>query len=207
MKKLIFVIPFLAASAFGGGTLLKSLTFEDEKGFQAWPGDCTVELDEEEFTEGKKSIVFTPDNNFVVYFWQQYRPGVKYAATFKMKAEKTLIPRITFAVNFKKADRSSAGTFAKPLKDLAPCDNEWHDVRVEFTCPEGAVRGQTMLSMFRCNTTVFIDDFKLYELDGSAAAAPAPAAVASGSSGKRKMLIEVEFDGDVPSVKSVRAVK
>ena len=211
MKKLMLCAAagLAAGVSFGEGTLLKTLPFESEKEIMCWPGDCTVELDDEEKTQGKTSIVFTPDNNFCAYVWQAYQPGKTYTAVFNVKADKAPIPRIAFVVNFKKADNSSAGTFSKPIRDLGPCDDKWHTAKVSFTCPAGANRGQTMLSMFRCNATVFVDDFKLYEggADGVPVSATALPAATSSGAGKGKMLIEVEFDGPAPSVKGVRAVK
>ena len=193
-------------AALGEARLVRSIPFESEKEFQAWPGDCTVELDDEEKTEGRTSIVFTPDNNFCAYVWQAYQPGKTYTAVFDVKAEKAPIPRITFAVNFKGAGGASVGTFSRPICDLVPCDDRWHTAKVTFTCPEGANRGQTMLAMFRCNTTVFIDDFKLYEGEAPAASGAA-SATAPAAGGKRKLLLEVTFDGPAPTVTNVREVR
>lgn len=195
-----------AGVALGEARLLKSIPFESEKEIQAWPGDCTIELDDEEKTEGKTSIVFTPDNNFCAYVWQAYQPGKTYTAVFDVKAEKAPIPRITFAVNFKGAGNASVGSFSRPIRDLVPCDNQWHTAKVTFTCPAGANRGQTMLAMFRCNTTVFVDNLRLYEgVPEGVAAASQPAAV--GSARRGKMLIEVEFEGEASKVTNVREVK
>lgn len=129
-----------------------------------------------------------------------------------MKAEKPPIARIAFAINFKKADGSAAGTFSKPIRDLVACDNTWQTAKVTFTCPPEAVRGQTMLAMFRCNTTVFIDDFKLYEGEADAAAPVVQATgKASGgnkaSGGKRKFVLELTVEDSVPTVTNVREVR
>ena len=207
MKKLVFALACGALGpALAEGRLVRAIPFESEKEIQAWPGDCTVELDDEEKVEGEKSIVFTPDNNFCAYVWQRYAPGKPYTATFRVKAEKPPIPRIAFAVNFKKADGTPAGSFSKPIRDLVTCDNTWQSARVTFVCPPEAVRGQTMFAMFRCNTTVFIDDFKLYEGEAPAASVAA-AATAPASGGKRKLLLEVTFDGPAPTVTNVREVR
>lgn len=187
------------------GQLVKSIPFESEKEILTWPGDCTVELDDEEKTEGKTSIVFTPDNNFCAYVWQRYTAGKSYTATFRVKAEKPPIARIAFTVNFKKADGSPAGSFSKPIKDLVACDNTWQTAKVTFTCPPEAVRGQTMLAMFRCNTTVFVDDFKLYEGEADAVTSVVSGGKASG--GKRKFLLELTVEDSVPTVTNIREVR
>lgn len=197
-----FLVGFLAILTVHA-KLIKSIPFENEKEIQTWPGDCTVELDEEDKVEGAKSIVFTPDNNFCAYIWQRYTAGTQYTAIFRVKAEKPPIARIAFAINFKKADGSPAGTFSKPIKDLVTCDNTWQTAKVVFTCPPEAVRGQTMFAMFRCNTTVFIDDFKLYE--GDAAITPV-ATVPSANKNKRKFLLELTVEDSVPSVTNIREV-
>lgn len=202
MKRCVFLFAggILSATVVYG-QLLKSIPFESEKEIQTWPGDCTVELDDEEKVEGKTSIVFTPDNNFCAYFWQRYTAGKSYTATFRVKAEKPPIARIAFAINFKKVDGSPAGSFSKPIKDLVTCDNTWQTAKVTFVCPPEAVRGQTMLAMFRCNTTVFIDDFKLYE---GAADVETPTVKAGG--GKRKYLLELTVEDSVPTVTNIREV-
>ena len=63
------------AQAPQGGILLKSINFESPSGFSKWPADSQVELDTEDFKEGKSSIVFTPDNHYVAYFYQKLTPG------------------------------------------------------------------------------------------------------------------------------------
>lgn len=208
MKQLMMaVVTAFACVAFGEGKLLKALPFEDPKEIQTWPGDCTVELDDEEKTQGKTSIVFTPDNNFCAYFWQKLTPGKTYTASFMVKADKAPIPRITFAVNFKNSNGKPAGAFSKPIRDLVPCDDKWHPATVSFAAPAGACRGQVMLAMFRSNATIFIDDFKLYE--GGAGDVPAVKATAASpaASGKGEMLIRVKFDGEAPAVTGVEVVK
>ncbi|MGN0833975.1 MAG: hypothetical protein ACI4RD_10075 [Kiritimatiellia bacterium] len=205
-KKIVAVgVLMTAGVAVGEARLLKVIPFESEKEIQAWPGDCTIELDDEEKTEGKTSIVFTPDNNFCAYVWQAYQPGKTYTAVFDVKADKAPIPRITFAVNFKGAGNATVGTFSRPIRDLVPCDGRWHQARATFTCPAGANRGQTMLAMFRCNATVFVDNLRIYE-GVPEGAADAPAAV-SAPAGRGKLLIEVEFEGAAPKVTNVREVR
>lgn len=161
------------AASEPAGALLKSISFDTTAGFQQWPDDSQIELDDEVFKEGKASIVFTPDNNFVAYFYQKLIPGHEYTITCWVKMESDLIKRCGISVSFAKqgGGNSSAGRVHFPFADLAPADNEWHQCKVTFKAPEEAVRGQVMLAMHRANTTVFIDDFKMYDMSAKSVAA------------------------------------
>lgn len=161
-----------APQAPQGGILLKSLNFESNAGFSKWPGDAQVELDPEEFKEGKSSIVFTPDNNYVAYFFQKLVPGHEYVITCWAKMDAEPIKRCGIGVNFAKqgGGNSSAGSVIFPFAELMPADNEWHFCKVTFKAPEGAVRGQVMLSLLRTNATVFVDDFRLYDMSAKSVA-------------------------------------
>ncbi len=154
------------------GALLKSLGFESETEFSRWPGDSVAELDPEEFKEGKSSLVFTPDNNYAAYFFQNVIPGREYMITCWAKMDTEPIKRCGIGVNFAKAGggNGSAGSVNFPLVELLPADNEWHQIKVNFKAPEGAVRAQVMLAMYRSNAVVFFDDFKLYDLSAKSVA-------------------------------------
>ncbi len=160
------------AQAPQGGILLKSINFESPSGFSKWPADSQVELDTEDFKEGKSSIVFTPDNHYVAYFYQKLTPGHEYVITCWAKMDTEPIKRCGIGVNFAKQGgaNSSAGNVNFPFAELIPADNEWHFCKVTFKAPENAVRGQVMLSLLRTNATVFIDDFKLYDMSAKSVA-------------------------------------
>ena len=179
MKKILIILSALClvagtsanaagdpAEAPAGGVLLKSVDFETPAGFSPWPEDSQIELDTEEFKSGKSSIVFTPDNNFVAYFYQKLIPGHEYVITCWVKTDVEPIKRCGIGVNFAKegGGNSSAGSVLFPFAELMKADNEWHFCKVTFKAPAEAVRGQVMLSLYRSNATVFVDDFKLYDM-------------------------------------------
>lgn len=160
-----FILALLAAFAVNvqaEGKLLKVWNFEGPQGVMVWPGGSTLEFDEEEFHQGKKSLVFSPDNNCCVYFWQKVKEGSKYSATFWYKTDKTPIARCGMTINFKTADGKTI-VQKKPLADVCEADSKWHQAKFEFTAPEGAVNAQVLLDFYRCNSTVFIDEFKFFD--------------------------------------------
>lgn len=164
MKKQILsaLILCLAATLFAEGKLLKAWNFETSSKMQVYPANSVLELDDEEFHQGKKSLVFTPDNNCCVYFWQKVTAGTKYTVTFWYKTDKAPIKRCGMTINFKTADGKNISQH-QPLADVCQADNAWHEARFEFTAPEGAVNSQVVLNFLRCNTTVFIDEFRFYD--------------------------------------------
>jgi hypothetical protein len=158
------------------GRLLKYLDFESAEGFSAWPADAHVELDPENPKAGRTSLVFTPDNHFVAYFYQPMTGGHKYLLTCWVRMEGRPIDRCALAMSFSKqgGGNGSAGRKEVPLNRLAAADNQWHECRAEFEAPAEAVQAQVMLAMFRANTTIFIDEVRLYDLSlGAAPSVPA----------------------------------
>ena len=148
------------------GRLLKYWDFEDETDIQVWPEDSIIELDDEFAVAGHRSIVFTPDNNFVAYFYQEMTGGHRYKLRFFAKLSAVPIERVAVAVAFAKAGggNGSAGRESFPLVKIVAADNEWHECVVEFTAPAEAVKAQVMLSMYRSNAEVFIDELSLCDL-------------------------------------------
>ena len=170
-KQLIFTGIFCTVLCATGtlsaqGRLLKNLDFESTNGIQQWPADAVLELDPEEAKQGKSSIVFTPDNHYVAYFYQKLVPGHKYRITFWAKMDKAPIKRCGISIAFakKSGGNGSAGRETFSLADLAPADNAWHECSVEFTAPPETFNSQVMLAMHRTNAVVNIDDFKLYDM-------------------------------------------
>ena len=148
------------------GRLLKYWDFEDETDIQVWPEDSVIELDDEFAVAGKRSIVFTPDNNFVAYFYQEMMGGHRYRLRFFAKMSAVPIERVAVAVAFAKADggNGSAGRESFPFAKLAVADSEWHECVIEFTAPAEAVKAQVMFSMYRSNAEIFIDELTLHDL-------------------------------------------
>lgn len=164
MKKqlLLAVLSAAALTASAEGKLIKSWNCESPRGIQVWPAGTTLELDEEIFHQGKKSLVFTPDNNCCVYFWYKVKPNNKYSISFYYKTAKAPIARCGATINFKTADGKTISQH-KPLADVCTADDQWHEAKFEFTAPDTAVNAQVMLAFFRCNTEVFIDEFKFFD--------------------------------------------
>ncbi len=164
-KMLILAVLCAAGTVTAQGRLLKSIDFESKSGFQQWPEDAVVELDTEDAKQGKSSIVFTPDNNYVAYFYQKLAPGHEYCIKFWVKMEKAPIKRCGVSIAFAKegGGNGSGGGLNFPIADLAPADNKWHECTVKFKAPPDIVKGQIMLAMHRTDTVVFMDDFKLYD--------------------------------------------
>ncbi len=167
MKKqfMTWILAGLSLGAMAEGKLLKHWNFESSEGMMKWPEGTTVELDEEEFKQGKKSIVFTPDNGYCVYFYTPVAAGKEYSVNFWYKADKTPIKRCGVLVNFAKPDggNNSAGSQLLSLSDICEPDNQWHQANFKFTAPPDAVKAQIQLAFYRTNATVFIDDFKFYD--------------------------------------------
>ena len=82
-----------AMSLHAEGKLLKAWNFESPRGMMVWPSGSTLELDEEEFHQGKRSLVFTPDNNCCVYFWQKVKAANPYTVSFYYKTDRAPIAR------------------------------------------------------------------------------------------------------------------
>jgi len=164
MKKqlLLTILAAFAMSVQAEGKLLKVWNFESTKDVMIWPAGSTLELDDEEFHQGKKSLVFSPDNNCCIYFWQKVKAGNPYRATFWYKTDKTPIARCGMTINFKTADGKTI-TQKKALADVCEPDSQWHQATFDFTAPEGAVNAQILLDFYRCNSTVFIDEFKFFD--------------------------------------------
>ena len=164
MKKQILLAIFsaLALNVSAEGKLIKSWNCENTQGVLVWPAGTTLELDDEFAHQGKKSLVFTPDNNSCVYFWHKVKPNNKYSISFYYKTAKAPIARCGATINFKTADGKTVAQH-KPLADVCIADDQWHKAKFEFTAPENAVNSQVMLAFFRCNTEVFIDEFKFFD--------------------------------------------
>ena len=167
MRRFTGIMWLLAlAVCLAQGRLLKYWDFEDETEIQVWPEDAVIELDDEFAVAGKRSIVFTPDNNFVAYFYQEMKGGHRYSLRFFVKLNAVPIERVAVVVAFAKAGggNGSAGRESFPLAKLVAADGEWHECVVEFMSPAEAVKAQVMLSMYRSNAEVFIDELTLHDL-------------------------------------------
>ena len=164
MKKhfLLTFLSALALSAHAEGKLIKSWNCENPRDILVWPAGTTLELDDEFAHQGEKSLVFTPDNNCCVYFWHKVKPGNKYSISFYYKTAKAPIARCGATINFKTADGKTV-TQHKPLADVCIADDQWHEAKFDFTAPDNAINAQVMLAFFRCNTEVFIDEFKFFD--------------------------------------------
>lgn len=220
MKKFTLV---LAAACFAGsvaaeGRLLRSFDFEKEAGLQKWPGDAVMELDPEAPQQGKSSIVFTPDNNYVAYFYQNMVPGREYAVKFWYKADKLPIKRCGILLNFTKkgGKNGDAGTQLFSLADFGTANDEWHEQTLKFTAPPETANCQVQLAFYRTNATVNIDNLRLYDAGAPAAESVAPGKVVStgkllkqvdfaSAAGLQKWPVESVFDLRQPDGKDGRA--
>jgi len=183
---------FLSSLLLAEGRLLKHIDFESSSQFQVWPADSVVELDDENPKEGKTAIVFTPDNNFVAYFYTPVTSGHEYQLKFWLRMEGKPIPRCSVSAAYAKdgGGNGSAGRQSFSLADLAPADNQWHECSVTFQAPDDAVRAQVMFDIYRSNVTVFIDDARFY--DKNMPAAESVAKDTKNSSGE--LIKSVVFD-------------
>ena len=102
----------------------------------------------------------------MAYFYQEMTGGHRYKLRFFAKLSAVPIERVAVAVAFAKAGggNGSAGRESFPLVKIVAADNEWHECVVEFTAPAEAVKAQVMLSMYRSNAEVFIDELSLCDL-------------------------------------------
>ena len=168
MKKQLTALLLISVAGMlcAQGRLLKRLDFESTAGIQPWPEDSVLEIDTEVFKQGKGSLVFTPDNNCVAYFYQPMIPGHRYRITCWVKMEKKPIRRCGIAVTFAKKGgaNDSTGRKAFSFADLVPGDNQWHECKVEFTAPPETHRAQIQLAMYRTDAVVNVDDFMLHDL-------------------------------------------
>ncbi|MBO4630974.1 MAG: hypothetical protein J5858_03535 [Lentisphaeria bacterium] len=193
MKKQL--IAFFLISAAGmlcaQGRLLKHLDFESTAGIQPWPEDSVLEIDTEDFKQGKGSLIFTPDNNCVAYFYQPMIAGHKYRITCWVKMEKKPIARCGISLAFAKKNgaNDSAGRKMFSFADLVPGDNQWHECKVEFTAPPETHRAQVQLAMYRTNAVINVDDLTLRDLSQEPPAdAPKGSIVSKG-----KLLKSLDF--------------
>lgn len=157
----------LSIACLGQEQVLKYWNFESEKDVMKWPDDAVIELDDEYFVKGEKSIVFTPDNNYVAYFYQDMKAGHRYKISCWAKMSAKPIDRVGIYIAYNKANggNGSAGHDLFSFSKLAPADGEWHECQVEFTAPAETFRAQVQLAMYRTNVEVFIDEFRLFDLN------------------------------------------
>lgn len=183
---------FLTGTLLAEGRLLKRLDFDSQAQFQVWPEDSVAELDDENPKEGKTAIVFTPDNNFVAYFYYPVTSGHEYQLKFWIRMEAKLIPRCGISIAYAKigGGNGSAGRQSFPAADLAPADNQWHECSVTFTAPDDAVKAQVMFAMHRANATVFIDDARFYDNSRPAAVSAATGLTVSRGELIRKVIFD-----------------
>jgi hypothetical protein len=193
MKKFILcgiILSQLVSGAVFAGDLVKQVGFDATRGLRKWPANATLELDTEKKHSGKSSIVFTPDNHYVAYFYQKMQPNRQYTVSFWYMLEKVPIKRCGIIFNFNKKDggNGSAGKKLFSMSEFAEADGQWHQFTGTFTTPADTAISQIQLSFYRTNAVVFIDEFKLYE-GASIANAAVPEAVVKRESNSDKSTV------------------
>ena len=164
------IAALLLPGAVFAGNLIKQVGFDSTRGLMKWPASTTIELDSENKHSGKSSIVFTPDNNYVAYFYQKMQPNKQYTVSFWYISDKLPIKRCGIRFNFNKkgGGNGSAGHKLFSMSEFAEADGQWHQFTGTFTTPAETATAQIQLTFYRTNAVVYIDDFKLYAGDADA---------------------------------------
>lgn len=200
IQKLLFVLIVAAQvpNVMAESKLVRHITFETTAGIQQWPESSVMELDTESKREGKSSLVMTPDNNYVAYFYQKVTAGHEYKLVFWYKVDKVPIQRCGILVNFAKKGgaNGSAGSQLFSMKDFAVADNAWHEHTIKFTPPADAETCQLQLGFYRTNAVVNIDDLRLYDENAVANEAPKESVPRGTVVSKGKLIKHLDFTSE-----------
>jgi hypothetical protein len=151
--------------------------FEASKGILFWPNGAVVTLDSKNFKSGASSISFTPDNNYVAYWYLDVKPAHRYKVTLWYRADKKMLARNGVAINFNLPGQGNGSGGRTNLSfGENKADSEWHEFEATFDVPEKVTKVQFLVDLFRTIAAVNIDDLKVTEVGPtpeSAKAAPA----------------------------------